>query len=147
MGGLHIEMAMLKVIGDWLDGSGWTYVMTSANVTTEGCAAGLQKCSHTSTGQWAHQVTAAVLFILLHRSYDEYQKNKPEGEQLHFDEWCYEMASEQPQFDYWFKVWKLELLFLQCLRSQRQQNFVSYVESLGKIIPWMLALDRYHYAR
>ena len=36
MGGLHIEMAMLKVIGDWLDGSGWTYVMTSANVTTEG---------------------------------------------------------------------------------------------------------------
>ena len=36
MGGLHIEMAMLKLICDWLDGSGWTYVMTSANVTTEG---------------------------------------------------------------------------------------------------------------
>ena len=36
MGGLHIEMAMLKLIGDWLDGSGWTYVMTSANVTSDG---------------------------------------------------------------------------------------------------------------
>ena len=147
MRGLHIEMAMLKVIGDWLDGSGWTYVMTSANVTTEGRASGLQKGSHTSRGQWAHQVTAAALFILLHRSYDEYQKNTPEGEQLHFDEWCNEMTSEHPQFDYWFKVWKLELLFLQFLRSQRQQNFVPYVESLGKIIPWMFALDHYHYAR
>ena len=73
-GGLHIEMAMLKVIGDWLDGSGWTHVMTSANVATEGRAAGIQKSSHTSRGQWAHQVTAAALFILLHRSYDEYQK-------------------------------------------------------------------------
>ena len=28
MGGLHIEMAMLKVIGIWLDGSGWSCVMT-----------------------------------------------------------------------------------------------------------------------
>ena len=53
MGGLHIEMAMLKVIGEWLEGSGWTYVMTAANVTTEGRADGLQKGSHTSTGQWA----------------------------------------------------------------------------------------------
>ena len=47
-GGLHIEITMLIVIGDWLDGSGWTYVMTSANVTTEGRTAGPQKASHTS---------------------------------------------------------------------------------------------------
>ena len=103
--------------------------------------------SHTSRDQWAHQVTAAALFILLHSSYDEYQKNTPDGEQLHFDEWCNEMASEHPQFDYRFKVWKLELPFLQFLRSQRQQNFVPNVESLGKIIPWMFALDHYNYAR
>ena len=78
MGGLHIEMAMLKLIGDWLDGSRWTYVMTSANVTTEGCAVCLQKGSHTSRGQWAHQVTAAALFIILHRSYADYQLNTPD---------------------------------------------------------------------
>ena len=46
MGHLHIEMAMLVVIGDWLDGSDWTYVMTSANITTEGRALGLEKGSH-----------------------------------------------------------------------------------------------------
>ena len=32
-------------------------------------------------------------------------------------------------------------------RSQRQHNFVPYVESLGQIIPWMFALDHYYYAR
>ena len=147
MGGLHIEMALLKVIGDWLDGSGWTYMMTSANVTTEGRAASLQKGSHTSRGQWAHQITAAALFILLHRSYGEYQQNTPEDEQLCFDLWCNEMASMHPQFDYWFKVWQLERLLLQFLRSQRQPNFASYLDSLGKIIPWMFALDHFHYSR
>ena len=35
MGGLHTEMAMLKVISDWHDGSGWNYGMISANVTPE----------------------------------------------------------------------------------------------------------------
>jgi len=123
MGGLHIEMAMLKVMGDWLDGSGWTHLITSADVTSEGRVDGLQKGSHTSRAQWAHQITAAALFVLLHRSYDEYQKITPEDEQRRFDEWCNEMASEHPQFDYWFKVWQLEILFLQFLRSQRQQSF------------------------
>ena len=87
MGGLHIEMAMLKTIGDWLDGSGWAYVMIAGNVTTEGRAASVQKGSHISRGQWAHQVTAAVLYILLYRAYTEYQINTPETEQLHFDAW------------------------------------------------------------
>ena len=31
VGGLHIEMAMLSVIGEWLDGSGWTCAMIVAN--------------------------------------------------------------------------------------------------------------------
>ena len=51
MGGLHIEMAMLKLIGDWLDGSGWTYVMTSANVTSDGVIKLQQQlCSFSFTG-------------------------------------------------------------------------------------------------
>ncbi len=43
MGGLHIELSMLKVMGDWLGGSGWTTVMATANVTTEGRADSIQK--------------------------------------------------------------------------------------------------------
>ena len=36
LGGLHIEMSFLKVIGDWLQGSGWVELMTKGGVCTEG---------------------------------------------------------------------------------------------------------------
>ena len=72
IGGLHIEMAILSVIGDWLSGSGWSFVMTAANVTTEGRMTGVQKGNSTSRGQWAHQVTASSLSILLTKAYNEY---------------------------------------------------------------------------
>ena len=68
MGGLHIEMALLSAMGDWLNGSGWVAVMTTANVTTEGRADALQKGSYTSRAQWTHQVTAAALYILQKQS-------------------------------------------------------------------------------
>ena len=37
-GGLHIEMAALKTLGDWLKGSGWVQAVVQANVTTPGIA-------------------------------------------------------------------------------------------------------------
>ena len=80
MGGLHIEMVMLNVIGDFLEGNGLVHVMTSENVTTEGRAFGLQKSSHTSRAQWAHQVTVAALFVILRRSYDAYPIMTPDSE-------------------------------------------------------------------
>ena len=147
MGGLHIEMNILSLLGDWLGGSGWIHVMTSANVTTEGRALGLQKGSQTSRSQWAHQVFAAALSILLNMSYVAYQATMPDDETVAFDDWCRQMSSKHPQFDYWHKVLQLEILFLQFMRSQREGLFCLYVESLGKIIPWMFALDHYHYAR
>ena len=38
MGGLHIEMAALKVLGDWLQNSGWTRALVRADITTPGKA-------------------------------------------------------------------------------------------------------------
>ena len=72
-GELHIEMAMYAAIGDWLGGSGWTSVMTTAGVTTEGRALGLQKGSHSSRAQWAHPVSASALFIRLKKAFKDYQ--------------------------------------------------------------------------
>ena len=34
MGGLHIETAALKVLGDWLDGSGWTNVLSASGMVS-----------------------------------------------------------------------------------------------------------------
>ena len=33
MGALHVEMSFLGALGDWLGGSGWTTLITNANVT------------------------------------------------------------------------------------------------------------------
>ncbi|XP_014671080.1 PREDICTED: uncharacterized protein LOC106811872 [Priapulus caudatus] len=149
MGGLHIEMALLKVLGDWLDGSGWTSVMSTANVTTDGRADALQKGSSTSRAQWAHQVTAAALFCLRNRGYIAY-KDVAKAESMpvmSYDAWCRDMETAHPQFFYWSKVIKLEVLFLQFMRAQREGDFRMYVDTLARIVPWMFALDHYHYAR
>ena len=54
--------------------------MTTAGATTEGRALGLQKCSHPSRAQWAHQVSASALFIRLKKAFDyqDYQHTTPD---------------------------------------------------------------------
>ena len=44
MGGLHIEMALLSVIGNWLNGSGWKSWMCTANFANKSlqCVSGLK---------------------------------------------------------------------------------------------------------
>ena len=79
-------------------------VIPDDNETTEGGASNVTKGPHISRGQWAHQVTSTTLYILLHRSYAEYQISIPESEQLHFDAWCEQMSSDYPQFYYWYSL-------------------------------------------
>ena len=66
MGGLHIEMASLRVLCDWLDGSGWCRAIEEAKVTTSGRADAMIGGKHVTRTRWAHQVTAAALYALLH---------------------------------------------------------------------------------
>ena len=64
LGGLHFEMSILRVIGDWLEGSGLLSLMATANLSLEGRAEAISKGSHISRRHWAHQVTTAALFLL-----------------------------------------------------------------------------------
>ena len=36
LGGLHIEMVDLKILGDWLEDSGWTNVLIEAKIANPG---------------------------------------------------------------------------------------------------------------
>ncbi len=45
-GGLHLEMTMWSTVGDLLDGSGWSTILTEAEVASSGKAQGLLKASH-----------------------------------------------------------------------------------------------------
>ena len=46
LGGLHIEMVCLHILGQWLEGSGWGTALVDAGVTTSGKAASLISGSH-----------------------------------------------------------------------------------------------------
>ncbi|CAH3155424.1 unnamed protein product [Porites lobata] len=114
-GGLHIEMAFLKVLGDWLEGSGWTVVLSDANVATPGTANSFLKATNVTRLEGAHQVTACSLFILLKRAYQRYVDGMGNGA-LSFDEWCNHQRRKVPQFQYWHTALQLELLLLVFLK-------------------------------
>ena len=46
LGGLHIGMAALKMLGDWLNGNGWVQALVQAEITTPGTADSFLKAAH-----------------------------------------------------------------------------------------------------
>ena len=46
LGGLHLDRAMWSTVGDLLDSSGWTTILTEAEVASSKIAHGLLKASH-----------------------------------------------------------------------------------------------------
>ena len=87
-GGLHIEMAFLKVIGWWLEGSRWTTALADANVATRGTAESFFKAASVTRSRWAHQVTACSLFILLQKVYTKYKEGVANEDDLMSYERC-----------------------------------------------------------
>jgi hypothetical protein len=64
--------------------------MAATNVTTEGRADAIRSGSHTSRSQWAHQVTAAALFLIRNEAFTAY-KEEIAADHLDvksFDVWC-----------------------------------------------------------
>ena len=145
LGPLHIEMAYLSALGDWLENSGWTTLIQNASVTRSGVAESLLSGHDVVRTKYCHQITACVLNSLMHKAYDQYSATAEN--QLDFKSWCIDMESQYPQFKYWFIALQLQLILLSFLRSVRSGNFILYKASLQKMLPWFFALDHYHYAR
>lgn len=56
-----------NIVGDWLEESGWSHLITEANIASPGTAQFILKASHVKKTRHAHEVTAAVLHILIKR--------------------------------------------------------------------------------
>ncbi|PIK61748.1 hypothetical protein BSL78_01302 [Apostichopus japonicus] len=147
LGVLHIEMTGFKMIGDWLEDSGWVEAIVQSGVTSIGTTDSFWGIPFTRT-RHAHQVTASYLYILLRKSYDNYKGTldtevQPEG----FDDWRVQKKQGIPQFNFWYTMFQLELLVLTYVRAQRVGDFALYTDSLTKIAPWFFSLDHTTYAR
>jgi len=81
-GPLHIEMGALRLIGEWLDQSGWTDALVQANVTSAGIADSYVKASHVGRTRRAHEVTVCALYKLLGTAYDQYVQELSSDDQL-----------------------------------------------------------------
>lgn len=148
LGGLHIEMTALKMLGDWLEDAGWVEALVQAKVASAGMADSFLKVAHVTRTRHAHQVTACSLYILLKRSYAHYRDSLGEGRQEEsFDEWCSQQNKKIPQFQFWHTALHLELLVLTFIRSLREANFLMYVDCLTQLAPWFFSLDHTNYAR
>lgn len=147
MGGLHIEMATLKLIGHWLKGSGWDSALVQADVTTRGRAEAILKASHITRSRYAHQISACALHILQKRAHEQYVQSPTSNENLDFSSWVSNQKQQHPQFLYWATVLELELLMLELVKSIREGKFLLYIQVLGKLVPWMFVLDLTNYSR
>ena len=147
-GGLHIEMAALKVLGHWLEDAGWIDALVQAKVATPGTAEAFLKAAHVTQTRHAHQVTASALYILLIKAYLHYiEMLEPGNQSASFDDWCAQQKENVPQFYFWHKTLELELLVLAYIRSLRTRNSPMYVESLTGLAPWFFSMAHTNCAR
>ncbi|XP_078492496.1 uncharacterized protein LOC144748319 [Ciona intestinalis] len=147
MGGLHIEMAALKAIGNWLEDSGWTSALIEAGIASSGKADSFIHAAHVSRTRHAHQVTACALKVLMVKAYECSNASSLTSETLNFQSWCAKRELESPQFQFWSIALKFELIVLLFVRSIRSRDFELYKYSLSRVLPWFFALNHTHYAR
>ena len=70
-GGVHIEMALWKVVGACLSESGWTVARADAGIATQGTAESFLIVSHVMRTRRAHQVTILALSVLRQRAFQQ----------------------------------------------------------------------------
>ena len=71
LGGLHVEMAFMSMIGDVLEGSGWIDALINSGHGSPGVVESFLSSSHVKHTRYAHEVTACTLYSLLRQAYQE----------------------------------------------------------------------------
>ena len=146
LGGLHVEMALWNMVGDLLQGSGWTTALHDAGVASAGTADFFLHASHLTRTRHAHKVSVLSLVKLQRDVWhnDKCQQNENPEEAI--VEWRKERCAS-PTFAYWDMVMHLELLVLIFVRSHRERNFALYIEALDALVRRFFVLDHHTYAR
>ena len=97
-GGLHIEVAALKTLGDWLRGSGWVQALVQGEIATPGRADSFLRAAHVTRTRRAHQITATTLHTQQRRAYTrQCMTYFDDAEDLpEFEDWCHRRAKDTP---------------------------------------------------
>ena len=142
-GDLHLEKQAYVLIGNLLEGSGWTDLLCEAEITTSGSADSMISASHIKRTRDVHQTTLAALHLLKREAYE----CRTTHEDLDFDSWNKTMKSRSPMFLFWDLVIKLEKNSLQLVKSLRTGNWQLYIDAVKKVLIWFFVFDHPNYAR
>jgi len=146
-GGLHIESATLKILGDFLRSRRWASALVQAGAATAGSADSFLNAAHITRTHRAHQISACVLYQALQEAQQEYVTSIESGmEALSLEDSCNQQCS-LPMFKFWYTALQLELTILVFVRSIHLGDFQLYVQSLTKLIPCFFSLDHFNYSR
>src|SRR6218665_20474 len=140
-GGMHLEMALWNVVGDYLEGSGWTTALIDAGIATAGTADSFLKVSHLARTRNGHQVTLVALVKLQKQT-----SLLTDGchDEKDYDAWVCDMAKKSSTFKFWNTIIVMEKVILILIRAHRENNFNLYVEAM---VGFFFAFDHYNYAR
>ena len=144
LGGLHTEMALWNVLGDLLEGSGWTSALSEAEVTSAGTAQSMLNAAHLTRTRHAHQVTLLTLRILQREAFLSCIGSEHEETA---EAWRLQMIAKSPTFMFWDLILRYETLILIFVRAHRERNFHLYVNVLEEVALLFFALDHVNYAR
>ena len=147
LGGLHIEKMLYQVLGDWLDGSGWTSILVTAGVAGSGTAQSFLSAAHITRTRYVHQVTSLALYTLARKAYVSDQAGATEENEASYDDWMRLKCQQQPQANFWKMTLDLELTVLEFVKACRIGDFKLYLDVQGHLMPWVFATDHIHYAR
>ena len=135
IGPLHIEMAFLNAINDWLEGSSWMTIIERASMTTVGRIDSFLSGSKIKRSSYAHQVPLTTLIKLARQAFEVQSKY------LDYSDSKRDSCSQSATANYWFTVIGLEVLLFMFIRSITKGDFPVFVTLLENIVPWMFSLN------
>jgi len=92
LGGLHTEIAALRMLRHWLNGSGWIQCLVQAGIAKPGVAESFLTASHVKRTRYVHTVTAVALFINLCRMYTDYCDSNEDDTVVSYGQWRADFA-------------------------------------------------------
>ena len=118
---MHIEIAGLKDLVNWLQDSGWTNALEQANLATAGTADSFLKASHVGKTLYAHQVTAYALYCLMYKAF--HARDEPKFLHRTFENWRSQKESVSPSFLFWSITLRFEITVMLFVKALLEGEF------------------------
>ena len=144
---INLNLPRFINLGDLLEGSGWTHIISSSNLVSSGKVnAILPASSNIVLCRYIHQVISCALYAKKADAYQKYVSLSTELSVLPMSLWE-KRESCHFMFKFWNLVMQFELLLFEFVKLIRSGNLAIYINTLMKIVLWVFALDNYNYAR